>query len=123
MRARETKFQRSQLDRAARFEGADGWKLQRFVEETAARNCNGTSPEVFFPTTDEWDREPAKLRERKRIAEECSGCPVADECLAGALLRGERFGGWGGVAQPDFQQLGRAWRRRQREAAKQQEVA
>lgn len=123
MRTRETKFQHNQLARVARFEGADGWKLQRIVEEDAERNCNGLSLETFFPTTDEWGQEPGRLRERERIAETCSGCPVADECLAGALLRGERFGGWGGVAQPDFQELGRLWRRRQREMGPQQEAA
>lgn len=124
MKVRETEFLREQLTRVERFADADGWKLQRRVEETAERNCNGISPEVFFPKTEEWDSEPNKLRERARVEETCRGCPVADECLAGALLRGERFGGWGGVAQPDFQELGRLWRRQRRAAAtSQQEVA
>lgn len=111
MKVRMTAFLAEQLARVVPFVHADGWKLQRLVEDTPSRNCRGVPSEVFFPPADEWDREPAKLKERERIGHECHACPVADECLAGALLRGERFGGWGGVAQPDFQELLRLFRR------------
>lgn len=121
MKVRETARLREQLDRVERFAEADGWKLMQLVEDTTERNCNGISQDVFFPSNEEWAREPAKLRERAKIADLCHGCPVADECLAGALLRGERFGGWGGVAQPDFQELGRLWRRKRDEIGNDQE--
>lgn len=123
MKVRETAHLRQQLDRVERFADADGWKLMRLVEDTTERNCNGVPQDVFFPSNEEWAREPAKVRERAKIADLCSGCPVADECLAGALLRGERFGGWGGVAQPDFQELGRLWRRKCEAGNDQEEAA
>lgn len=111
MAMRLTNFLRHQLDRAEPYADTDGGKLQRRVEETDNRACNGTVVDAFFPAADEYNREPSKLVEREKLAELCSGCPVADECLAGALLRGERYGGWGGVAQPDFQELSRVWHR------------
>ncbi|RCW45135.1 transcription factor WhiB [Halopolyspora algeriensis] len=121
MPRRITHFQQDQLDRVARFADADGDRLQLRVADTAERNCRDVPTEVFFPATDEYSDQQARLTERLRIQQQCRGCPVADECLAGALLRGERFGGWGGVAQPDFQAIGRLFRtrhkRRQEEAA------
>ncbi len=116
MPRRITYFQQDQLDRINRFTDADGWVLQQEVANTPERNCVDTSTDVFFPATDEYSDQQARLQERLRIQTECRGCPVADACLAGALLRGERFGGWGGVAQPDFQAIGRIFRaRRKRE--------
>ena len=35
----------------------------------------------------------------------CSKCPVAYECLKGALERKERFGTWGGVDQDDLREV------------------
>lgn len=35
----------------------------------------------------------------------CSRCPVAYECLSGALERKERFGTWGGVDQDDLREV------------------
>ncbi|MCI2421534.1 WhiB family transcriptional regulator [Saccharopolyspora sp. K220] len=111
MRTRVTAFLAEQLDRARRFADADGWKLLDLVDNTPERNCAGIPVDLFFPSLDEFGDKAQKLRHREKIAQKCEGCPVADECLAGALLRGERYGGWGGVAQPDFQELGRIWRR------------
>lgn len=114
MPRRTTHFQQDQLDRVARFANTDGWRLQHQVANTAERNCRDTTTDVFFPHTDEYSPQQARLTERVRIQTECRGCPVADECLTGALLRGERFGSWGGVAQPDFQTIGRLFRAQQR---------
>lgn len=111
MRTRVTNFLGTQLDRVQRFAGSDGWKLLGLVERTAGRNCADVPVDVFFPAADEFSGRQQRAALRKKIAEECSGCPVRDECLAGALLRGERYGSWGGVAQPDFQELARLWRR------------
>jgi WhiB family redox-sensing transcriptional regulator len=36
---------------------------------------------------------PAELERAKTL---CGGCPVKDECLTGALRRGEPWGVWGG---------------------------
>lgn len=112
MSLRMTEFLREHLARVEPFADADGWKLQQLVEETADRNCIGVPVDVFFPTVEENGAKPDRQVERDRIEGVCRGCPVADECLAGGVLRGERYGGWGGVAQPDFQELGRFWRQK-----------
>lgn len=114
MPRRITHFQQDQLDRAEPYVDADGWALGQRVANTPDRNCAEIATDVFFPSTDEYSDQQARLQERLRIQTACRGCPVADECLAGALLRGERFGSWGGVAQPDFQTVGRLFRHRQR---------
>ncbi|GAA4851317.1 hypothetical protein GCM10025787_38120 [Saccharopolyspora rosea] len=112
MKVRLTKFLREQLRRANRFADADGWKLLDQVETTPERNCVDVPVGEFFPSVDEFSPGSQTLHQRDKIGRLCHGCPVADECLAGALLRGERYGGWGGVAQPDFQALRRLWRQR-----------
>ncbi|MGJ7908701.1 WhiB family transcriptional regulator [Actinopolyspora sp. H202] len=108
---RITHFQREQLERAAQFAESDGWELHLKVSDDERRNCAEVPVDVFFPNADEDSGERLIRAERERIAEQCRGCPVADECLAGALLRGERYGGWGGVGQPDFQRLSRIFRK------------
>ena len=52
--------------------------------------CRTSHPDVFFPTRGE------DTHEAKAI---CAGCPVASECLAGALERREMFGIWGGRSE------------------------
>ncbi len=49
--------------------------------------CLDENPEMFFPENQE-QAEQAKLV--------CADCPLRRECLAGALLRHEPHGVWGG---------------------------
>lgn len=49
--------------------------------------CRVEDPELWFAES------PAQLEQAKSY---CSGCPVRDACLAGALDRGEPWGVWGG---------------------------
>lgn len=120
---RITHFQRKHLARVVHFVDADGWALQRHVADTPDRNCANVPVERFFPATDEYYSAEKKEAEQAEIESECRGCPVADQCLTGALLRGERFGSWGGVAQPRFQELGRIFRAQQRKRAESAEAA
>lgn len=112
MRSCVTEFLSSQIERVEPFAEADGWKLLHLVDRRDDRNCADIPVDVFFPAADEFNGRAQRFRLRRQIAEKCKGCPVVDECLAGAVLRGERYGSWGGVAQPDFQELGRLWRRK-----------
>ena len=50
--------------------------------------CAGADPALFFP-------EPGASDQRAK--EICAACPVRAECLAAALVNGERYGVWGGV--------------------------
>jgi len=52
--------------------------------------CVGTDPSLFFP-------DPGDLAAESEAQAVCAGCPVRDECHAGAVRRGERWGIWGGV--------------------------
>ena len=52
--------------------------------------CVGTDPSLFFP-------DPGDLATESEAQAICAGCPVRDECRAGAVRRGERWGIWGGV--------------------------
>lgn len=49
--------------------------------------CLGEDPELFFPETQ------AQAEVAKSV---CADCPIRRECLAGALLRREPHGVWGG---------------------------
>ncbi|CAA9302496.1 MAG: Transcriptional regulator, WhiB family [uncultured Friedmanniella sp.] len=49
--------------------------------------CHLVDPEVFFAES------PADVEAAKAL---CVGCPVLEECLAGALERREPWGVWGG---------------------------
>jgi WhiB family transcriptional regulator, redox-sensing transcriptional regulator len=44
-------------------------------------------PDLFFAES------PADIAQAKQL---CSGCPLTESCLAGALERGEPWGVWGG---------------------------
>jgi WhiB family transcriptional regulator, redox-sensing transcriptional regulator len=70
----------------------------------AAANCFGADPELFFP------QRGASVREAKAV---CRGCTVREECLEFALMRGEKFGVWGGLSERKRRRL----RRQRREAA------
>lgn len=49
--------------------------------------CRTYDPDLWFADT------PAELEQAKAL---CVGCPVREECLAGALARHEPWGVWGG---------------------------
>lgn len=55
--------------------------------------CVGHDPELWFP--DGHGRHDAETREARAI---CATCAVQAECLDLALVRGERYGIWGGRA-------------------------
>lgn len=54
---------------------------------TVSLPCHDEDPELFFAP------EPAQIEVAKQV---CGPCPLAAECLAGALRRGEPHGVWGG---------------------------
>lgn len=106
-----TPYQAELLARVERFADTDGYDLMRRVEANDDRNCIGIPVDIFFPGGEESRTPSTKVaEERAKIAGKCAGCPVADECLAGALQRAELYGSWGGVCQSDFQALLRQWR-------------
>ncbi len=105
------RYLRNLLTRVKRFADGDGWLLQRQVESTASRRCTGVPVEQFFPSTGWKPGVSLAKSERRKIARICAARPVTDLCLAGALLRGEEFGSWGGVAEPDYKHLRDAWNR------------
>lgn len=49
--------------------------------------CHDHDPDLFFAA------DPAEVERAKAV---CGPCPLAQECLAGALRRGEPHGVWGG---------------------------
>lgn len=53
--------------------------------------CAETDPELWF------DANP--VAEARAIAI-CHSCPMREQCLAGAIERGEEYGTWGGVTFP-----------------------
>lgn len=52
--------------------------------------CRDRDPDVFFPLSEEGEREAIRV---------CSGCPVRVECLEFALEANVRFGIWGGLTE------------------------
>lgn len=65
--------------------------------------CQDDDPEIWFDTS------KAGIALAKKL---CSGCPVKQECLAGALKRREPHGVWGG----ELLQGGRIVKRSRRHA-------
>jgi WhiB family transcriptional regulator, redox-sensing transcriptional regulator len=104
------------LARVAKFANANGFELQRKIENTRNRHCRDIGQDVFFPLEGGCETRVTKAH-RKAITEICTGCPVRDECLAGALLRKERHGSWGGVPQPDYVKLLPIWNRARKQSA------
>ncbi|SEP53983.1 WhiB family transcriptional regulator [Amycolatopsis saalfeldensis] len=98
------------LTSVAEYAGADWRWLQLEVENSPNRACREMDIQEFFPADGARFFGQALQNERDRVAALCHSCPVRRECLAGALLRGETYGSWGGVAQPDYQILQRMWR-------------
>lgn len=63
-----------------------------------AARCRGVDPDLFFPTRGE-AVEPARAL--------CRQCPVRAQCLATALIKGEKFGTWGGLTELERRPLRR----------------
>ncbi|MBP9853137.1 WhiB family transcriptional regulator [Candidatus Saccharibacteria bacterium] len=61
--------------------------LQQIISNEGV--CAQTDPEVFFP------EKGGSSRTSKQVC--INACEVTEECLALALLAGERFGIWGGL--------------------------
>lgn len=58
--------------------------------------CAQVDPDLWFP------ERGGAVSAAQRI---CRGCPVRVECLADALVNGERFGIWGGLSEPERRRL------------------
>lgn len=52
--------------------------------------CVGADPGLFFP-------DAADARSLQLAKAVCAACPVIEQCLSGALRRGERYGVFGGL--------------------------
>ena len=65
--------------------------------------CVEEDPELFFPIG---DTGPALLQieEAKAV---CRRCPLIEDCLEGALERGEAAGVWGGLSEKERRSLKR----------------
>jgi WhiB family redox-sensing transcriptional regulator len=61
--------------------------LDRPDDDNPSLPCRWLEPDLWFSDS------PAGLDQAKRL---CSPCPIRSECLAGALLRREPWGVWGG---------------------------
>ena len=61
-------------------------------------NCLGVDPDLFFP------ERGASTREAKEV---CRGCVVRGDCLEYALLKGEKFGIWGGMSKRERRRIRR----------------
>lgn len=65
--------------------------------ETSGRPaCFGKDPEIFFPVGDTYRMDREKVEQAKAI---CKRCEVVDQCLEGAMERGEHYGVWGGLSE------------------------
>jgi WhiB family redox-sensing transcriptional regulator len=64
-----------------------GGMLDRPIDDELALPCRAFGPDLWFADT------PAGVDQAKRL---CGLCPIRVKCLAGALLRGEPCGVWGG---------------------------
>lgn len=61
--------------------------------------CAETDPELFYPEKG----SGIGTRDAKRIC--ITSCDVREECLEGALERGEPFGVWGGKTEPERRRI------------------
>jgi hypothetical protein len=82
-----------------REERAEKWIVQDKSWHDHA-SCAGMNPNLWFP-------EKGNTRDAEMAKEICLACPVRDDCLADAMIRGEEFGIWGGVSQRGREQLRR----------------
>lgn len=58
--------------------------------------CAQTDPDLFFPD------KGGTTKPAKQI---CARCPVAEQCLADALERHDRYGIWGGLSERDRRRI------------------
>jgi len=65
--------------------------------------CRGGNPELFFPLRESKKGAPTELAALAIAV--CEQCPVAQECLEGALERDERFGIWGGKTTTERREM------------------
>ncbi len=65
----------------------------------ALANCLGVDPDLFFP------ERGASTREAKEV---CRACVVREECLEYAIVKGEKFGIWGGMSERERRRVRRA---------------
>lgn len=59
--------------------------------------CRQVDPELFFP-----EKGQDTTKAAKRV---CAECPVLAQCLEQALIKGERFGVWGGKTERERRKL------------------
>jgi WhiB family redox-sensing transcriptional regulator len=59
-------------------------------------NCRGADQDLFFP------KRGASTRKARAM---CAACEVKAECLEFALIRGERFGIWGGLSERERRKI------------------
>ena len=68
-------------------ENSGGGSAAGQAGQRSALPCRNGDADLWFAES------PAELEQAKAL---CTGCPVRDACLAGALDRGEPWGVWGG---------------------------
>ncbi|MEV4975341.1 WhiB family transcriptional regulator [Streptomyces scopuliridis] len=62
--------------------------------------CAGTDPELFFA-------HALSTSQVERAKAVCATCPLMENCLQGALERGEEHGVWGGTDEDDRRRMKR----------------
>lgn len=72
--------------------------------EVDAPLCAGLPPELWFQT-----REKGRSNVGHDAKKICAACPVAGECLTGAIARREPFGIWGGQGGKNLRSLRRSY--------------
>jgi WhiB family redox-sensing transcriptional regulator len=77
-------------------------EMQMISEWRRYARCNGTDPEVFYPSTDD------EAGDAKAI---CAVCPVREPCLEHAITAREKQGVWGGLTERERRRLIRRRRR------------
>ncbi|MET9694314.1 WhiB family transcriptional regulator [Streptomyces sp. NPDC006514] len=73
------------------------------IVENLRAACADEDPELFFPIG---DTGPALLQQEEAKAV-CRRCPLMEECLQGALERGENYGVFGGLSERERRSLER----------------
>lgn len=63
------------------------------------------------------NRKRAALIRRRKAKESCLGCPIRENCLAGALERNETHGTWGGFLEEELAEIRKVQARRRRRRA------
>lgn len=82
----DTKWPKAEMDKGAE-QAPRAFSARPGVVGDERLPCQSHDPELFFPDT------PGAAEHAKSL---CLSCPIRNECLAGALERGEPWGVWGG---------------------------